>query len=133
LVRLDSTTNDNGKRLAVQAAAGPDGLRVTANGETQVTTADAWPTTYWSLPDAKLRNQAVTLLDADTGRIIPAKLDYVGPAQLTIEGQERNCAHYRVTGGVQVELWYDGQERLLHQEWVEDGHRAALDLVRIRR
>jgi hypothetical protein len=133
LRKLDSSSDDNGKRFNVQVVPDTDGLRINANGQTQTAPANSWLTTYWSLPDAKLRNHAVSLIDADTGRIIPAKLDYVGPAQLTIAGQEQNYAHYRLTGGVQVELWFDNQERLVRQEWVEDGHKAVLELARIRR
>jgi hypothetical protein len=88
---------------------------------------------YWRLPSEKLRNQAISLLDADTGRVMNARLDYVGPGQVMVGGQPTNCSHFRVTGGAQVELWYDAQERLVRQEWVEDGHKAMLELTRIQR
>ena len=131
LQRLDSNTNDDGKRFAVTAVADGDLVRVHANGTEHRSRPDVWTTTYWRLADAKLRNQAVTLLDADTGRDIRATLRYVGTQALTVAGQVQNCVHYSLAGGVKVELWYDDQERLVRQDSIEDGHRTMLELVRI--
>lgn len=133
LLRLESNSDDDGKRFAVQAAAEGTGLRVKCNGQERTTRGDVWVTTYWRLPGAGQRNQAVALLDADTGRDIAARLQYVGPAQVNVAGQMQNMAHWRLTGGVQVELWYDGSERLVRQEWVEDGHRTLLELAQMQR
>jgi hypothetical protein len=38
-----------------------------------------------------------------------------------------------VRGGVQVDVWYDQNERLVHQESLEDGHRTVLEITGIRR
>jgi hypothetical protein len=131
LQQLQSETNDNGKQYAVSVAADADGLRLRVNNQEGRAPGDAWVTTYWQLPPPKARNQAQTLLDADTGRVLNATLQYVGPSQVSVAGVVQNCAHYRVAGGVQVDLWYDANERLVRQEWVEDNHKAVLDLVRV--
>ena len=134
LTRLDSTANDNGKKLAVTAAAEGNGLRITATGQTRVTPTEVWTTTYWRLPDAKYRSGAVVLLDADTGNLIDGRIQYVGTNALSVAGQTQNCAHYRVTGkGVQVDAWYDSSERLVRQESIEDGYRTTFELAAIRR
>lgn len=133
LVRLDSKTTDDKKRYDVSASASGDRLRVRANGVEHSTRGDAWTTTYWRLAPAKFRNQSVPLVDADTGRDIGATLQYVGANSIVVNGQPQNCAHYRVTGGVQVDLWYDAQERMVRQESIEDGHRTLLELTRISR
>ncbi len=133
LHHLRSVTNDDGKNFDVTAWADGDGLRVRVNNRERTTRWDVWTTTYWKLADAKFRNQGVPLLDADTGKDINAVLRYVGPESVNVAGQMQNCSHYRVTGGVQVELWYDAQERLVRQESIEDGHRTVLELVRVQR
>jgi hypothetical protein len=133
LVRLDSTANENGKRLAVAAVAEGQGLRVKANGQERVTQPDVWPTTYWRLPDARFRNGSVELLDADTGRPIRARMQLIGTEQIAVAGQMQNCTHYRLSNGVQVDAWFDAQERLIRQDSIEDGHRTILELARIRR
>src|SRR5207249_2066538 len=109
------------------------GLRVTVNGTERVTRPDVWTTTYWRLADAKFRNQDVPLLDGDTGRDLTAKLQYVDTVPLNVDGQQQQCVHYRLTGQVQVELWYDSQEHLVRQESLEDGHRSVLELSALRR
>jgi hypothetical protein len=133
LTGLSSTCNDDGKQYTVTAASDTNGLRVKINGQEKLSRADVWLTTYWRLPLASQRNGAVPLLDADTGRDINAVLQYVGVSPVNFAGQAQNYARYRLTGGVQVELWYDATERLVRQEWIEDGHKSVLELVRLRR
>jgi hypothetical protein len=133
LVRLQSTTNDNGKALTATAVAEGKNLRVTANGQERMSRPDVWTTTYWRLPDAKFRNGPVPLLDCDTGRSFAGRMEYVGANQISVAGQVQTCPHYRVTGDkLQVDLWYDAQERLVRQESIEDGHRTVFELVSLR-
>jgi hypothetical protein len=135
LLRLDSTCNDNGKRYVVSAVAEGEGLRVRVNNQEWMARPDVWLTSYWCLPDRKQRDQPIPVVDADTGRNLgAARLQYVATEQRPLNGQVQNVYHYRLTGSqVQVDLWYDGGERLVRQEWVEDGHRTLLELTRVRR
>jgi hypothetical protein len=134
LLSLTSTSNDNGKRFDVQANPDSNGLRVRVNGQERLIRADAWTTTYWKLADARFHNQAVPLLDADTGKDFNGRLNYLGAEQISVTGQVQNCYHFRVTGGPNpVDLWYDAQHRLVRQEFTEDGHRTILQLAAIRR
>lgn len=133
LVRLDSTSNDDGKAFRVAVEPYGKQLHVTVNGQTHATRFDVWTTTYWHLANAGFRNQTVPLLDADTGKDLRGVLRFVGNEARTINGQDQACTHWRVNGDVTVDLWYDAQERVVRQEMVEDGHRTILDLVRIRR
>ena len=80
-----------------------------------------------------LRQTLVELIEADTGRDLDGRLRFLGTEQRGIAGQLVNVNHFRVTGKVNVDLWYDGAERLVHQEWLEEGHRAMLELIRVRR
>jgi Family of unknown function (DUF6134) len=133
LLRLDSTCDDDGKKYTVNAVADGPMLRVKANDRTHNARGEVWVTSYWCLPSMDQRNRAVPLLDADTGRDINATLQYVDAKQVTVDGKPVDVAHWRLTGGVQVELFYDGRERLVREEFVEDGHRTTLELVRIRK
>ena len=134
LLRFESKANDDGKELAVSATAAADGLRVRANDGEHTAAADAWPTSYWAQPDAKLADQTVPLLDADTGRDLSAKVQFLGPEKLGPDGQQQTVQHVRLTGkGVGMDLWYDDARRLARQEWVEQGHRSVIELMRVRR
>jgi hypothetical protein len=134
LVSYESTCNDDGKQYAVSAAPEKDGLHVKVNGREHLSRADAWLTTFWQLPDARTRGQVIPLLDADTGKDMNGTLQLVGTVRMAVGGEAQNCGHYRLSGGpTTYDLWYDAQDRLIRQEWTEDGHKAVLDLARIRR
>ena len=129
LIRLNSTTDDDGQRFAVSAVAEGEGLRVRVNGQERLAPGEVWTTSCWRLPAAKFRNAALVLLDADTARELHGNLMYVGTDRVNVAGQAQDCAHYRVTGDTQLELWFDGGERLVRQESVEQGHRTVLEMV----
>lgn len=133
LLRFESSTDDNGKRYIVSASAEKEGIRLRVNNDERMARSNVWLTTYWCLPDPKLRNGVVPLLDADNGRDVDSKLAYVANEKMRVLGREVTLNHYRLTGKVQIDLWYDGTDRLVRQEWVEQGHKTVLELTRVRR
>jgi hypothetical protein len=126
-----SSCNDDGKKHEVSAYIDGKDLRVKADGKDSKTSVDTWLTSYWHLPDATLRKGGLSLMDADTGKLMTGKLGYIGKETMTVGGKEQVCFHYRLTGDVSVELWYDGSDRLVRQEWKEDGHKTVLLLDRV--
>jgi hypothetical protein len=88
--------------------------------------------TYWHLPDPKLRNQTIHLLDADNGRALKATLQFVANEQFPVGGKPMACSHYRLSGDVSVDLWFDNQERLIYQTGMDNGHPTTISLVAIR-
>jgi hypothetical protein len=133
LWKLDSSANDNGKKLTANAVAKDNELEVTANGETHRTRWDVWPTTYWHSPDKRFLDQVVPLLDADTGKDLQSTLKFAGTEQLTVAGQVQNCSHYTLRGDQEADLWYDAQGRLVREEAIEDGHKTLIELVGVQR
>jgi hypothetical protein len=133
VVRFSSTTNDNGKQFTVNAVAEKDGLRITVNNTERMARPEVWLTSYWSLPDPKLRTGLIPLIDADTGKDLEARLNFVATEKRSVAGQNVSLNHYKLIGQVNIDLWYDGSERLIRQEWLEQGHRTTLELTRIRR
>jgi hypothetical protein len=133
LIRLDSNTDDNGKRFVVSAV--PDGanLKMKVNNVEKQVRGDVWVTSYWTLPDPKIRAGQLTVLDADSGKMLDGKLGFIATEKLRVAGQEVTLNHYRFAGKVNVELWYDGSERLVRQEWTEQAHKTVLELLRVRR
>jgi hypothetical protein len=133
LQRFESKANDDGKEFAVTATSAADGLHVRANGAEHTAAADAWLTTYWAQPDAKLAGQAIPILDADCGHDLEAKVEFLGPEKYG-ENQDQTVQHVGLSGkGVAMDLWYDDAKRLVREEWVEQGHRTVVDLNRVRR
>jgi hypothetical protein len=134
LQRLDSQTDDDGKRFTVSANANGEHLQVTSNGQTHQTRGDAWTTSYWHryLAKTEFSRRDVVLLDVDTGKEIQATLHHLGSVALSVNGREQNCTHYKLRGGgLDVDLWYDAEDRLVREESIEDGHRMKMELTQI--
>jgi hypothetical protein len=133
LQQLVSQCNDDGKQFQVSAAAQADGIHVHVNGREHVAKAESWVSSYWTLPDAKLREGIIPVIDADNGRDMQGRLQFIGTAQITTAGQVQNVQHYRFNGPNAIDLYYDAAQRLVRQEWVEDGHPTVLELTRVQR
>ena len=161
LLELENTSDFNGTKYVVMANSGSNGLHSTVNGKKSQLAADVWVTSYWRLPERLVENtsdtkegiipasgnrivaekpakkivrkssQSVALLDSDKGRHLRGKMTHVGDEIITVAGKRKTCAHYRIAGDVQVELWYDSARRLVRQESVDDGHKALMELTRI--
>jgi hypothetical protein len=133
LQRFDSTCNDDGTRYVVSAAAEAKGIRFKVNNQERIVSHDVWLTSYWSRPDKKVVDKTIPLIDADTGRDLEATVVSVGPEEVTVSGQVQKLVHYKLTGKVQVDLWYDAADRLARQEFTEDGHKTLVELTTIRK
>ena len=70
-------------------------------------------------------------MDADKGRTLSGKLQFVGKESIARRGQAQPCTHYRLQGEVDVDLWYDAQSRLVRQNTVESGHKTQIELAEI--
>jgi hypothetical protein len=133
LQNFESSGKEKGKAFAIRADLDGADIRVRANGEEHRTRADVWPTSCWQLPGAAYRNNNIVLMGCDTGRDIASRLEFVGSEKITIAGQVRTCTHYRVMKDALHDIWYDGQERVVRDEWMSSGHRTVIELVGIQR
>lgn len=133
LVKFASNSDDNGKQFIASGRAEAGGVRVKANNVEKLVKPEVWLTTYWSLPDPKLREKELTIVDADNGKVMTAALKYVATEKVKIAGKEATLNHYRLSGGVKMDLWYDGSDRLVRQEWIEQGHKTLVELTRVRK
>jgi hypothetical protein len=129
LMRLQSSTNDDGAQMSVTASAQGDELHVVSRERGENMRWDLWTTTYWRLPAPRFRNQGVPLLDADTGKYLEGSLAFVGNEMLRVAGRSLDCAHYHVSArGIDVNLWYDDRERLVRQTSKEQGQSTIFTL-----
>jgi hypothetical protein len=135
LLQLNAKCTDDGTKTEVAAKAESQSLRLSVNGRERNCRWDVWTTSYGQLADKRFHNQAVPLLDNDTGKEYLGQLKAVGMEQLTITGKACPCEHFRVTGGPNpaVDLWYDGQQRLVRQEFTEQGKKVVFVLQAVRR
>ncbi len=135
LIQMAGNCNDDGTRTELTATADSQGLKLRVNGRERLCRWDVWTTSYWMLADKRFHNAQVPLLDSDSGKEYLGQLKYVGVEGLSIGGQQQNCYHFRVTGGPSspCDLWYDGQHRLVRQEFSDSGKRIVFNLRAVRR
>jgi hypothetical protein len=133
LQRFDSVCDDDGRRHVISAVIDGDRLSVRVNNSDKKMRGDIWLTSYWAMPDNARINKVVPIMDADTGADLEAKVTFVGVEQRNVAGQAQKVNHFRLTGKAQAELWYDVSGRLVSEEFVEEGHRTQIELVRLRR
>jgi hypothetical protein len=133
IVKLQSNTDDDGTKYIVLGTADRGGLRLKVNSAERIVRPDVWTTSYWQLPEVRRRNGSVPLLDVDDGKTLAGAIRSLGIEPITIAGQSLDCAHYRITGPNIVDAWYDGQDRLVRQEWTEKGHKVQMHLTNLRR
>ncbi|MGE5192626.1 MAG: DUF6134 family protein [Deltaproteobacteria bacterium] len=153
LVRLDNTADYNGTKYVVKAKADQKGLRVTVNDTTSQMEPDVWVTSYWRLPDRlaeadtaagrrvvptggrrpvrKGVTATIALLDSDKGQKLKGEVRRIGEETITVAGKKQTSTHFKISGDVKVDVWYDADQRLVRQETVESGHKTVMELTRI--
>jgi hypothetical protein len=133
LESLTSRSDDDGKKYELTAVGAEEDLRVTVNGRTSRAPADAWTTSCWQLPPEKRRRGSIPLLDVDTGQQFEGRLQYRGVEEIAAGGETMKVRRYRLTGRVAMDLWFDDADRLVKQDWLEEGHRTVVLLAAVRR
>lgn len=133
LARIEATSDDGGLRNGVQGAFAEGGSQITVNGAPRGGPVYRWTSSFWRLPEGVANDQPLSILDADTGRELKARLVFVAREDVLLGQQRIPCARYRLTGDVVADLWFDAEDRLARQITVEAGHRSELRLSAIRR
>jgi hypothetical protein len=136
LLQMDRSANFNGTRYHVTASTTREGLSLDTNGRSSLNSPELWSTTCYKLPkrweaESSRGPRSVMILDADKGVRLLGRLERVGDETLDVAGEQKPCVHYRVTGDVDVHVWYDARLRLVRRQSVESGHKVLMDLMQI--
>jgi len=131
LTGLRSSADDDGTKHDVTLTTADGVGTLKADGKEKRVNGPVWPTTYWQLPKAVGEDGAVTLVDSDTGKLIRAKLKKVGADKIRLLGKEQDVTKYRLSGGVDVTLWYDGGGRLVRESFKDSGYQTVLELTEL--
>ncbi|HVW00619.1 MAG TPA: DUF6134 family protein [Planctomycetaceae bacterium] len=130
LQKIEGKANYNGKVYQISGAAQDGKIRLNVNRQERMVRGDVWPTSYWKLPADARKRKELALIDADKGHDIAARMQFVANETVAVEGRRIACEHYRLSGAVQVDLWYDAEQRLVRQESIESGHKTTITLQR---
>lgn len=126
LTTMRASCNDDGVKHEVKLAVDAESATLTVDGRASKVPAKVCPTSYWKLPPAG----DLTLVDSDTGKLIPAKLEKVGTEKVRVLGADKEATKYRLNGkGLDITLWYDAGGRLVRESFVERRHQTVLELT----
>jgi hypothetical protein len=131
LQALQNESDFNGTKYRVLAERKGEDMRLKLNGQERKVSPEICPTSYWKQPDPKWHDKKLPLFDPDKGEDRRGTLKFVGKEQVPIAGKPQKCAHFQIRGDIEVDLWYDAQERLVRQESKEMGHRVVMELKQI--
>lgn len=132
LVSLESKANDDGKKHAVTAVAGEQGLTVTANKDRSKVPADVITSTGVRVPAGDKARDAV-LFEAEDGTTTVVRVEPLGACRVTLNGQAIDGTKFKLTGkDVAAEWWFDANGRVIRQEMKWDGHKVVLELTGVK-
>lgn len=127
LVAFSSTTDDNGTKHKVEAAAKGAGVELQADGTPMQVDKNIAPISLWN---SAIVRRSVGFDDMD-GKVMPITVVDHGVEDITAAGHPVKAHHYAVNGTFNHDIWYDMQGHLVHVEFVvaRDGSTITYDLA----
>jgi hypothetical protein len=126
LVRLTSTTDDNGDPVVLDVRADGPVLRVGGPDDAVEVDAKAVPASLW--------NRAVVgrerLLDTVNGALMKTNATDLGDATVTVAGKDIPARRFRLSGEYNRELWYDRRDGALVRVLFEADDGSDVEYVR---
>jgi hypothetical protein len=107
-VRIDATTNENGKELDITVRPSGHGYVRTVNGRVDKFDESMSPLAFWNKDT--LKHHAFFSVVED--KTLQASFEFAGRETITIAGTPLDVDHYRMVGDEERELWYDMAGRL---------------------
>jgi Family of unknown function (DUF6134) len=103
VVRIDATTNDNGKELDIAVRPNGDGYIRTVNGRVDKFDQSTHVLAFWNRDTLKHH----AFFSAAEDKTVQASFEFAGREEITIAGADLDVEHYRMVGGEERDLWYD--------------------------
>jgi hypothetical protein len=126
VLSLTSDADDDGKLRQVNLTLEGDRLRGTYNKDARRDIDPKWPTSlFWQKP----ATGATHVIDSVNGKLRDVTVTEIGPETLTLPVGRLEARHYRVTGELERDLWYDANGILVAgQRNGPDGSKVLLEL-----
>jgi len=107
LVALNSTSDDNGTRHTVSAAAKGSGLEVKVDGKATLVDPNIMPASLWN-PELLKRP---VMLDTKDGQIMPVSVRDGGEEDVKVDARTVRARRYTVNSRYSQDVWFDDQAR----------------------
>ncbi|NWG46479.1 MAG: hypothetical protein HXY25_08015 [Alphaproteobacteria bacterium] len=126
LVAIRSQADDNGNAVRMSGTADGGGLSVTTSrGESLRAPADIVPTTYWN----KALTEAELVLNSQNGQLLEVTVERIGPETIRARGEEITATRYRLSGGLDLDLWYDEAGIWVRSAFTARGAEVVFELL----
>jgi hypothetical protein len=104
LVAFNSQTNDNGTKHSVTVTSSPDKLDINADGKHSDAPLSLRPASLWD----RSFNTQTEFFDPQNGKRLAVKIKDVGDEKITVQGAPRQAHHYKISGDLERDVWFDG-------------------------
>jgi hypothetical protein len=105
LAKLDSRTDDDGKKHTLSVAAGASALNVICDGAATAADPAIVPASLWNPGTARVGD--TRLLNTLDGHPMAVNVRYVGEESVEKGEKSVKAQHFVVSGELERELWYD--------------------------
>lgn len=124
-VSYKAYTDDNGTKHDVSAVANNDKLELDVDGTHSEAASDLVPASWWN----KDFVNRTDMLDAETGRPVSIKVADLGDEPLVQNGATIQAHHYKVSGDLHRDLWFNG-DTLVRIQLVGSDHSTIVSDLR---
>ena len=108
LIAMKSVTDDNGEEKNLYVSENKNGLEISGpKGETQVS-AETPPASFWNV----LALESPKMIGTISGGIEIIKSEFIGDEAIDIRGRPVKTKHYRMTGDIKRDLWFNTEDNL---------------------
>ena len=123
LVSINTETDNNGTLHSVSGRAVGNGFLVTSDEEQLLLPADIIPTSYWN----PATRSASKLLNSQTGELIEVTITEEETKRVAMPWGESEGRLHRMTGDLELDLWYDPRGCLLKLSFKAPGDGSMID------
>jgi hypothetical protein len=102
-VSFQSKTNDNGASHAVSATFDTDKTVIAADGKTISATGNVIPASFWNMAFLTRTD----FFHTENGQLLKISVTDLGDEQISTRMGPKLAHHYRLTGGLERDLWFD--------------------------
>ena len=131
LDKIDARTDENGSRQTVRGAMTAARFVISGSGRDTELASCVQTFAYWNPQILR----ATHLLNPQTGKYVPVRVEYIGAESLTVRGVPQASEHYRLAGdasvgaALRIDLWYSpSREWLALESTTADGRRLHYQL-----
>jgi hypothetical protein len=125
MVSTTSVTNDDGEDHKLKISFGGSNLKINGDGKLSVAAYGAMPASLWN-PDTVKNTSLINTLD---GKIMAITVDDLGQEQVMVKGHKTATQHYRLSGDLERELWFDPKGTLVQVQFKgDDGSDISYEL-----